>query len=116
MSWLCDCKVGESYRKPDATTLTSNFALEDKFSSFSTRVWLMGDGTGDAAASIKNQVNVSGTDARNTELDLYDGNSYLYLWNILAYAHNAPTYFYLVSILLHLFLFYMPPDSCFLFF
>ncbi|MDB4742255.1 hypothetical protein OAF88_02835, partial [Cyclobacteriaceae bacterium] len=73
-SWLCNYKVGESYRRPNQTSLTADFALEEKFPSYSTRVWLMGDGSGDATASIKNQVNVSGTDALDTRLDLTGDN------------------------------------------
>jgi hypothetical protein len=42
MGWLCNYKVGESYREPDQTSLTSNFSLEDQMSSYATRVWLMG--------------------------------------------------------------------------
>ena len=70
MGWLCNYKVGNSYRKPRMTNLTNNFSLEDQNSSYATRVWLMGDGTGDASGNIKNQVNVSGTNADDTRLNL----------------------------------------------
>ena len=78
MGWLCNYKVGESYRRPDQTSLTSNFALENESSSYSTRVWLMGDGSGDVSGNIKNQVNVSGTNASNTRLNLTGVSSQTY--------------------------------------
>ena len=63
-SWLCNYKVGESYRRPNQTSLTADFALEEKFPSHSTRVWLMGDGSGDASGNIKNQVNIDDNPGR----------------------------------------------------
>ena len=73
MGWLCNYKVGNPYRRPNQTSLTSNFSLENKFSSYSTRVWLMGDGTGDASGNIKNQVNIdddNNADGDDTRLNL----------------------------------------------
>ena len=57
MQWLTDYKVGQAYRRPSVTTThTSNFALNSYDSSYGTQVWLMGDGTSDAFAQIRNQV------------------------------------------------------------
>ena len=74
-SWLCNYKVGESYRRPNEISLTSDFALEDEYSSYSTRVWLMGDGSDDDPSYIRNQVNVSGTSKDATRLNINGDNS-----------------------------------------
>lgn len=54
--WLTDYKVGNSYRRPSVGTDTSNFQLNNLDPASSTQVWLMGDGTSDAYAKIRNQV------------------------------------------------------------
>ena len=56
LQWLTDYKVGNSYRQPSNSTDTSNFQTGDASSSYSTQVWLMGDGTSDAYSQIRNQV------------------------------------------------------------
>lgn len=55
MQWLTDYRVGQTYRHSSGTT-TSTFALSSLDSSYATQVWLMGDGTSDAYAQIRNQV------------------------------------------------------------
>ena len=74
-SWLCNYKVGESYRRPNEISLTSDFDIEDEYSSYSTRVWLMGDGSDDNPSYIRNQVNVSGTSKDATRLNIFGDNS-----------------------------------------
>ena len=54
--WLTDYKVGNSYRRPGVSTDTTNFQLGNYDPASSTQVWLMGDGTSDAYAQIRNQV------------------------------------------------------------
>ena len=56
VQWLTDYKVGNSYRQPTASADTTNFQLGSNNPSYSTQVWLMGDGTSDAYATIRNQV------------------------------------------------------------
>ena len=56
MQWLTDYKVGNSYRRPSVGTDTSNFQLNNLDPSSSTQVYLMGDGTSDAFAQLRNQV------------------------------------------------------------
>lgn len=54
--WLTDYKVGNDYRSPASGSDTSNFQLGNYDPHHSTQVWLMGDGTSDAYALIRNQV------------------------------------------------------------
>jgi hypothetical protein len=54
--WLTDFKVGNSYRRPSASADNANFQLNSYDPASSTQVWLMGDGTFDAYAQIRNQV------------------------------------------------------------
>jgi hypothetical protein len=55
--WLTDYKVGNSFRLPwQGTDSGFNFSLNDGSASYSTQVWLMGDGTNDAYAQIRNNV------------------------------------------------------------
>jgi len=60
MKWLNDYKVGNPFRRPTGVgDWTSNFALEETISGYSTHVWLMGDGlsgTADAFNRISNRV------------------------------------------------------------
>ena len=57
MQWLQDYKVGNNFRLPwQGTNAGFNFSLNDGSSSYATQVWLMGDGTNDAYAQIRNQV------------------------------------------------------------
>ena len=60
MKWLNDYKVGNPFRRPTGVgDWTSNFALEETISGYSTQVWLMGDGlsgTADAFNRIGNRV------------------------------------------------------------
>ena len=54
--WLTDYKVGDPYRPPASSSDSiSNWALNNTDSSYATQVWLMGDGTSDAYAKIRNQ-------------------------------------------------------------
>ena len=54
--WLTDYKVGQPWRyTPDGVDST-NFVLGSENTGRSTQVWLMGDGTYDAYAKIRNQV------------------------------------------------------------
>ena len=55
IQWMTDYKVGNSYRQPNASADTSSWALNNSASSYATQVWLMGDGTNDAYAQIRNQ-------------------------------------------------------------
>lgn len=67
--WLTDYKVGELYRPPASSSDSiSNWALNDADSSYATQVWLMGDGTSDAYAKIRNQSFAS--TQNNTPLDM----------------------------------------------
>ena len=53
--WVTDYKVNQSFRRPHQTGDTTPFSLSES-SSWATQVWLMGDGTGDAYAQIRNQI------------------------------------------------------------
>ena len=56
MQWMTDYKIGQVYRYSSATgDYSSNWALNSAIPSFSTQVWLMGDGTSDAYSIIRNQ-------------------------------------------------------------
>ena len=70
MKWLNDYKVGVDFRLPWQTTNSGfNFALNDGSSSYSTQVWLMGDGTNDSYSNmIRNQVQPA--DQNYTKLNL----------------------------------------------
>ena len=58
--WLTDYRVGQTYRLPWQQYDTGwNFLMNDGSSSYATQLWLMGDGTNDAYASIRNQVQPS---------------------------------------------------------
>ena len=61
IGWLNDYKVGSSFRLPWQTGDSGfNFSLNDGSSSYSTQVWLMGDGIFDSYSNmIRNQVNPS---------------------------------------------------------
>jgi len=61
VGWLTDYKVGNSYRPPDQSNSNSSFSLGAATPSYSTQVWLMGDGTNDAYSTIRNQVSTSDT-------------------------------------------------------
>jgi len=54
--WLIDYKIGNSYRVTGQNFNNSNFQLNDLGAARNTQVWLMGDGTNDAYAVIRNQV------------------------------------------------------------
>jgi hypothetical protein len=57
MSWLNNYKVGNQFRLPWSAGDLNNFSLNDGSSSYSTQVWLMGDGTSDSYSNmIRNQV------------------------------------------------------------
>jgi hypothetical protein len=56
MEWLADYKVGNNYRRPSVGTDNTNFQFNSYDASYATQVWLMGDGTSDAYAKIRNQV------------------------------------------------------------
>ena len=60
LGWLNDYKVGNSFRYSGNTNETTGFAIGNSFSSWSTQVWLMGDGINDSYSNmIRNQVLVS---------------------------------------------------------
>ncbi|MEC7222452.1 MAG: hypothetical protein VXW29_18790, partial [SAR324 cluster bacterium] len=59
MGWLSNYKVGNSWRKPNETAATTNFALGANTGEQGTKIWLMGDGTNDSSSNIANQVNNS---------------------------------------------------------
>ena len=59
MGWLSNYKVGNSWRKPNETAATTNFALGSNTGEQATKIWLMGDGTNDSSSNIANQVNNS---------------------------------------------------------
>ena len=55
--WMTDYKVGNDFRLPwQGTDAGFNWSRNDGSASYSTQVWLMGDGTNDAYAQIRNQV------------------------------------------------------------
>jgi len=56
IQWLTDYKVGNDFRRPSVATDDTNFQLNNFDESYGTQVWLMGDGTNDAYAQIRNQV------------------------------------------------------------
>ena len=62
MGWLSNYKVGNSWRKPNETAATTNFALGSNTGEQGTKIWLMGDGTNDSSSNIANQVNNSNSD------------------------------------------------------
>lgn len=68
--WLTDYKVGNAFRLPWQTSDAGfNFSMNDGSSSYSTQVWLMGDGTNDSYSNgIRNQV--LPTDQNYTKLQL----------------------------------------------
>jgi hypothetical protein len=57
--WLTDYKVGNSYRPPEQGNSNAGFSIGAATPAYSTQVWLMGDGTSDAYAKIRNQVQSS---------------------------------------------------------
>ena len=55
--WLTDYKVGNAYRSSAYNFDTNNFQINSNGSAWSTKVWLMGDGTNDSYSNmIRNQV------------------------------------------------------------
>ncbi|MCH2197087.1 hypothetical protein, partial [Kordia sp.] len=69
MKWLQDYKVGNSYRQCNSGSNTNNFQIGNTNSSWSTQVWLMGDGSNDNYSNmIRNRVNPS--DQNYTKLNL----------------------------------------------
>jgi hypothetical protein len=55
--WMTDYKVGNNFRLPwEGTDAGFNWSKNDGSASYSTQVWLMGDGTNDAYAQIRNNV------------------------------------------------------------
>jgi len=54
--WLIDYKIGSLWRQTGYNFSNSNFQLNDYGCARNTQVWLMGDGTSDAYAVIRNQV------------------------------------------------------------
>ena len=59
MRWLQEYKVGKPFRRPGYSALSLNFQISGAQPPFATKVWLMGDGTNDAYATIRNQVSPS---------------------------------------------------------
>jgi len=56
MKWLVDYKIGNDYRITGHDFNNSSFQINDLGSACNTQVWLMGDGTSDAYAVLRNQV------------------------------------------------------------
>ncbi len=54
--WLVDYKLGNTYRVTGTNFNNANFSLNDIGCARNTQVWLMGDGTSDAYAVIRNNV------------------------------------------------------------
>jgi hypothetical protein len=54
--WVTDYKVNQNFRRPHQTWDTGTFTVGTQIASYSTQVWLMGDGTNDAYAQIRNQI------------------------------------------------------------
>lgn len=54
--WLTDYKIGNSWRLAHQSATVTNFQTGSENASRATQVWLMGDGTNDAYAKIRNQV------------------------------------------------------------
>ena len=66
LKWLTDYKVGNPWRKPANTINTDNFQInefDDNVGGIGTKIWLMGDGTGDSYDTIKNQVSINASDS-----------------------------------------------------
>ena len=78
MGWLSNYKVGNSWRKPNETAATTNFALGSNTGEQGTKIWLMGDGTNDNSSNIANQVNNS------------DSNQYLQLNSVSTTSVSIP--------------------------
>jgi len=57
MQWATDYKVGKTYRATGSSGQSGVWSIGNGPSDRSTQIWLMGDGTGDAFSTIKNQVN-----------------------------------------------------------
>jgi len=56
MQWITDYKVAKAYRIPSsASNSSTTWVLNQSPSRWATQVWLMGDGTSDAFAQIRNQ-------------------------------------------------------------
>ena len=54
--WMQDYKVSRNFRRPHQTIDTGSFAVNTSIASYSTQIWLMGDGQYDAYAQMRNQV------------------------------------------------------------
>ena len=68
MQWVQDYRVGQTYRYPTTNANYSNFAIGSVNAKDATQIWLMGDGTSDAYAKIRNQVYAS--EQNTTPLDM----------------------------------------------
>ena len=55
--WLVDYKVGELWRPPNQAGNYSSWQPNNYSAGYAAQVWLMGDGTGDGYAQIRNQAN-----------------------------------------------------------
>lgn len=56
LEWAAQYKVGNPYRSSFSSAENPSWQFNDGFSASTTQIWLMGDGTGDAYAQIRNQV------------------------------------------------------------
>ena len=52
VGWVNDYKIGNSYRRPSATTDSSNFQRNSYDPAAGTQVWLMGDGVSDSYSNM----------------------------------------------------------------
>ena len=57
IGWMYDYKAGNSYRRSNSTSTSSNFTVGSAFGSAATQIYLMGDGIQDSYSNmIRNQV------------------------------------------------------------
>ena len=56
LEWAAQYKVGNPYRSSLNQAENPSWQFNDNFSASTAQIWLMGDGTGDAYAQIRNQV------------------------------------------------------------
>ena len=56
LEWAAQYKVGNPYRSSFNQAENPSWQFNDAFAASTTQIWLMGDGTSDAYAQIRNQV------------------------------------------------------------
>jgi hypothetical protein len=69
VKWETDYKIGNMYRRPLYSSMTTNYQRNTGAAFAATQIWLMGDGTSDSYANgIRNQVYPA--DQNNTKMQL----------------------------------------------